>query len=104
MHYAMIDREATGKRIKECMEVRGFTVQDVQKYLNLATPQAVYHWLNGRSLPSIDNLYALSEYLHVPMDSLVRGSRWPKIEPDIIMHTPFGDEICNQIARFVNAA
>ena len=33
-----------------------------------------YHWLDGQSLPSLDNLYALSKILGVPMDRLIIGT------------------------------
>ncbi len=31
--------------------------------------------MDGKSMPTIDNLYALSELLQVPMDMLVVGNR-----------------------------
>ncbi len=37
--------------------------------------QSVYHWFDGKSMPTLDNLYALSELLQVPMDMLVVGDR-----------------------------
>ena len=64
--FPTIDKVKTGKQIRHLMDSLGLTVMDVQKYMGLATQQAVYHWLNGRSLPSIDNVYALSELFRVP--------------------------------------
>ena len=63
--FPTIDKVKTGKQIRRLMNSLGLTVADVQKYMGLATQQAVYHWLNGRSLPSIDNVYALSELFKV---------------------------------------
>ena len=57
------------------MRLRGVTVQDVKVHLSLGCVQSVYHWLDGQSLPTLDNLYALSELLQVPMDMLVVGDR-----------------------------
>ena len=62
---------ATGTHIKELMDAREVTVQDVQKAMGLAAPQAVYRWLNGSNMPSVDNLYALSRYLNVQMDDVI---------------------------------
>ncbi len=73
--YPLIDKIRTGKRIRYLMGVLGLTVVDVQGYMGLATKQAVYHWMNGRSLPTLDNIYALSELFKVPMDSIVCGNR-----------------------------
>ena len=69
--YPVIDMHATGTHIKELMDAHEVTVQDVQKALSLATPQAVYRWLRGSNLPSVDNLYALSRYLDVQMDDVI---------------------------------
>lgn len=65
----------TGQNIRHIMQMKGMAVKDVQEYLGLAAPQSIYHWFAGRSLPTVDNLYALSGLFCVPMDALVRGSR-----------------------------
>ena len=59
--YPVIDMAGTGQEIKRIMKMKGLTVKEVQKFLELNTPQSIYHWFDGRSLPTIDNLYALSE-------------------------------------------
>ena len=69
--YPVIDMRATGTHIKELMDTREVTVQDVQEAMGLASPQAVYRWLCGSNLPSVDNLYALSRYLNVQMDDVI---------------------------------
>ncbi|MBR1856273.1 MAG: helix-turn-helix transcriptional regulator, partial [Oribacterium sp.] len=66
-----IDKEKTGQQIRLLMRERGLTVRDVESALSLACVQSVYHWLDGQSLPTVDNLYALSELLKVPMDTLI---------------------------------
>ena len=70
-----IDKEKTGQQIRLLMRERGLTVRDVESALSLACVQSVYHWLDGQSLPTVDNLYALSELLKVPMDTLICGNR-----------------------------
>lgn len=70
-----IDKVKTGQQIRLLMERRGITVRDVRDALSLGCVQSVYHWLDGQSMPTLDNLYALSELLKVPMDMLVRGNR-----------------------------
>lgn len=85
--FPTIDKKETGINIRRIMDERGITVKDVQEYLNLGSTQSVYHWLNGISMPSIDNLYALSELVCVPMDEIVCGNRKP-ITPDIEIDTP----------------
>ena len=70
-----IDKTKTGQQIHLLMEKRGVTVKDVRDALSLACVQNVYHWLDGQSMPTLDNLYALSDLLEVPMDMLVCGNR-----------------------------
>lgn len=73
--YPVINVYRTGRKIKHIMQSRGRTVCDVQNYLGLSTPQGIYHWFCGRNMPSIDNLYALSELFHVPVDAMLCGNR-----------------------------
>ena len=70
-----IDKVRTGQQIRLLMEKRGVTVRDVKNALSLACVQSVYHWLDGQSMPTLDNLYALSDLLKVPMDILICGNR-----------------------------
>ena len=69
--YPVIDLTATGAHLKELLEERGVTVQDIQEAMGLASPQAVYRWLRGSNMPSVDNLYALSRYLNTSMDDMI---------------------------------
>lgn len=73
--YPVIDMKETGRRLRQLIKARRLTVRDVQDSLGLTASQTVYHWFNGRSLPSIDNLYALSLLTETPLDQLVCGSR-----------------------------
>lgn len=45
--YPVIDMRATGAHIKELMNTREVTVQDVQEAMGLASPQAVYGDAHG---------------------------------------------------------
>lgn len=72
--YSTIDMKSTGKRIRRIMNQRKLTVKDVQEHLNLSSVQSVYHWLNGKSMPTVDNLYALSELFRIPIDAMVVGN------------------------------
>jgi transcriptional regulator with XRE-family HTH domain len=73
--YPMIDMIRTGQNIKRIMQLKGLKVKDIQEYLELSTPQSIYHWFDGRNLPTIDNLYALSELFRLPVDALLIGNR-----------------------------
>lgn len=71
----MIDMKRTGQNIRRLMIIKGLNVKDLQGYLGLSTPQSIYHWFDGRSLPTVDNLYALSDLFCVTVDSLIIGNR-----------------------------
>lgn len=71
----LIDKKKTVINLRLMMDERGLTVKDVQQYLKLGSVQSVYHWLNGISLPTVDNLYALSYQFQVPVDDLLCGNR-----------------------------
>ncbi len=73
--YPVIDVKRTGQNIKYIMQLRGMTVKDIQSFLELSTPQSIYHWFDGRNLPTLDNLYALSELFCLPVDVLIKGNR-----------------------------
>lgn len=73
--FPTIDKRKTGIQLRKLMDKNGLSVKDVQHYLRLGSVQSVYHWLNGISLPTVDNLYALSELFQVSMDEMLCGNR-----------------------------
>ena len=73
--FPTIDKRKTGIQLRKLMADKGLSVKDVQQYLGLGSVQSVYHWLNGISLPNVDNLYALSELFQVSMDEMLCGNR-----------------------------
>ena len=73
--FPKIDVYKTGQNIRRLMIRQGLTVRDIQKYLGLSAPQSIYHWFDGRSMPTVDNLYALGELFRMPVDMLLRGNR-----------------------------
>lgn len=72
--FPCIDMIATGNNIKKIRIANGLTVRDLQDYFGFDQPQAIYKWQWGESLPSIDNLYALSKLFQVPMDKILVGN------------------------------
>ena len=53
------------------MDMCGITPKDVQEYLGLGCVQSVYRWIDGVNMPTIDNLYAISELLQDTIDAIV---------------------------------
>lgn len=69
--YPTIDLKATGKNIVRLRKERNFSVRDLQEYFGFESPQAIYKWQWGKSLPTVDNLYALSVLFNVSMNSIL---------------------------------
>ncbi len=61
----------TGQNIVCLREQRGISVRALQGMMGFATPQAIYKWQHGDSLPTVDNLVALSAILGVPIDRIL---------------------------------
>lgn len=78
--FPTIDKRKTGINLQKIMARKNLTVRDVKEYLGLGSVQSVYHWLNGISLPTVDNLYALSELFRMPVDRLICGNRSARVE------------------------
>ena len=69
--YLSIRQKETGIRIKRLIKESGYTVKDVQGAMGFENPQAIYKWLSGRSLPSLDNLVILSRILHMSVEDIL---------------------------------
>jgi transcriptional regulator with XRE-family HTH domain len=67
----VIDIKATGEKINELRNRNGITVKDIQVFMGFASPYPVYKWINGKNLPTLDNLLALAELFGVKMDDIV---------------------------------
>ncbi len=69
--FPVIDPVATGKNIVRLRKARGLTVRDLQEYFGFEAPQAIYKWQRGQSLPTVDNLFALSALLGVSIEDIL---------------------------------
>ena len=71
MIYPVIDMKATGQNIHRLREQKGVSVRELSRFLGLSDVQAIYKWQRGKSLPSTDNLVALSRFLDTPIDQIL---------------------------------
>jgi len=71
MNYPTIDFKATGERIKQLRKAKGLTIQDISDYMGFTCGQAVYKWQRGETLPTVDNLYALSILFGTSMEDII---------------------------------
>lgn len=68
---AIIDLKGTGENIRSIMQELKFSATDIQERLGLASVQSVYHWITGRSLPTVDHLVELAAILGVTVDEIL---------------------------------
>ena len=71
--YPGLDLKQSGTILRYQIRRSGYSVRDIQNYLVLSCPQPVYRWFQGKTLPSVDHLYALSRLLGVHMEDLLAG-------------------------------
>ena len=87
--FPVIDSAATGRNIIRLRTERNLSVRDLQNYFGFAEPNAIYHWQKGKTLPSVDNLYALSELFEVPMNEILVA------KPNIRIHEQQAAACCS---------
>lgn len=66
-----ISKKGTGKNIRKLLAEKEITVREIQEEMELDSPQAVYKWLNGKALPSLENLMTLGDILNVSMEEIL---------------------------------
>lgn len=71
MNLPVVNMKQTGLNIALLREQRGISVKQLQGMMGFATPQAIYKWQHGESLPTVDNLVALSAIFSVSIDAIL---------------------------------
>ncbi len=66
-----VNMTKTGENIAAMRINAGMTVRELQNILGFTTPQAIYKWQQGQSLPAIDNLVVLATIFGVTMDEII---------------------------------
>ena len=67
----VVDMKLTGQNIASLRIKRGISVCEMQHMLGFTTPQSIYKWQRGETLPTIENLAALACILDVAMDDIL---------------------------------
>ena len=66
-----IDMVKTGQNIQRLRQNVGLSVKDLQDIFDFATPQAIYKWQHGVTMPTIDNLIVLAVIFQVRIDDIL---------------------------------
>ena len=67
----MIDMVRTGQNINRLRKIAGVSVKDLQDVFGFNSPQAIYKWQHGTTLPTIDNMVVLARVLGVRIDDIL---------------------------------
>ncbi|MCD8045353.1 MAG: helix-turn-helix domain-containing protein [Clostridiales bacterium] len=46
-------------------------MKEIQECLGIGAYQSVYNWFSGKTLPSLDNMFALSRLLGISMENMI---------------------------------
>jgi hypothetical protein len=61
-----VNMAATGANIKNMMKARNIKVKDVQAVCGFGTPQAIFKWMRGDCMPTIDNMIIIADMCVYP--------------------------------------
>ena len=67
--------KATGNNISRMRRQKGITIRQIQEEMGFNTPQAIYKWQNGTTLPSLENLVVLAEMFETTISEIVVVSK-----------------------------
>ena len=86
----VIDLKKTGQNIAKMRSDRDISVRQLQVMLGFTSPQAIYNWQNGASLPSLDNFIVLAAILGVTIDDIiVIESDEPEDHEEPVIRSPY---------------
>ena len=75
----------TGERIRKLRKQKRISVEQIRRYLQLESIQAIYKWENGKCFPQADNLLALAKLFEVsPFGILVEQSNCEQVTRTIL--------------------
>lgn len=71
MKIPIIDVPQTGAKINLLCKKANLSVKEIQEVFGFENPQAIYKWIHGRNLPTVDNLIILAEIFGVTVDDIL---------------------------------
>lgn len=86
-NFMTIDTKLSAQILRTAIKNSGYSVAELQEMLYLACPQPIYRWMNGNTLPSIDNLYRLSQILNTSMENLLAFKQVSIVDKKVSVYT-----------------
>lgn len=79
MQIPIINVPTTGQKINMLRQKKGMSIKDMQKAFAFTTPNAIYKWIHGKSMPTVDNLVILAEIFDTTIDDIL-STDWVEIK------------------------
>ena len=70
-----IDMKATGANIRSYIKSNKMKIADIQSVFGFNTPQAIYTWMRGDTMPMIDNIVVLADVFGVEICDIIAVCR-----------------------------
>lgn len=71
MKIPVINLPMTGAKINLLRKKANISVKEIQEVFGFESPQAIYKWIHGKNLPTVDNLIILAEIFNVTVDDIL---------------------------------
>jgi transcriptional regulator with XRE-family HTH domain len=71
MGIPVINVEKTGANIRKLRKLNNISVSAIQDVFGFNTPQAIYKWEKGGSLPTLDNLVILARIFNTDINCIL---------------------------------
>ena len=71
MQLPVVNMVDTGNNIYHLMKIHKLSVKNLQEKFGFSAPQAIYKWINGKSLPTIDNIVLLAYIFNCKVDDII---------------------------------
>lgn len=69
--FPVINNIETGKRIEQLRKNNGYTVKQLQDVFGFTSPQSIYKWQWGDTLPDISNLLMLAKLFNCTIEEIL---------------------------------
>lgn len=100
--YPVIDMEATGQKLRMLRKQKGLTIKNVSEALSIS-PQALGKWESGKTLPTLDNFFALSLLYGTKINIEIVGIKMYKKQTTGIATCGLFFYICIRLRGFATA-
>lgn len=67
----ILNKKFIGENIRRLIVESNHTYEDVADFLQLNSPRVVYDWVNGKKLPSLENIINITLIFNIQLESII---------------------------------